>query len=204
MNGEAYRAVCDRLQLPGALPVTPDWSAAPDFLQCLIDVCLEQRPSLILECGSGLTTVVLARCCQLNGYGHVYSLENGADYAAATRAMLAGFDVAQQASVVHAPLETVILDAAEYRWYSRRRLPAGRFDMLVIDGPPGFIQRHSRYPALPLLHDRLADDCAVFLDDAARQDEREIVARWLAGFPAFWHEYLELERGCSILRRRAP
>lgn len=203
MNAGQYRAVCERLQLSQALPVTPDWSAAPDFLQCIIDDCLEQRPSLILECSSGLTTVVLARCCQLNGCGHVYSLENGAEFADATRALLTGFGVAQQATVLHAPLEAVTLDAAEYRWYSTRQLPAGRFDMLVIDGPPGFLQRHSRYPALPLLHDRLADDCTVFLDDAAREDERGIVALWLAGFPAFEHEYLDLERGCSVLRRRA-
>jgi hypothetical protein len=74
--------------------------------------------------------------------------------------------------------------------------------MLVIDGPPGFIQHHSRYPALPLLSERLADGCVIFLDDAARADEQAIVRRWLARFPQLEHHYVASERGCSVLRFR--
>lgn len=201
MNAEPYRSVRDRLDLHKVLPVTPDWSAAPDFLLHIIDHCLAYRPSRILECSSGLTTLALARCCQMNDCGHVYSLENGEEYASASCTALAAFGLEQYASVVPAPLERVTLHDVDYRWYSMPRLPAGGFDMLVIDGPSGFLQRHSRYPALPLLYNRLADDCAVFLDDAVRDDEREIVAMWLDEFPSFEHEYLDLERGCSILRR---
>ena len=200
MPDDPYRSVRDRLALQRALPVTPDWSAAPDFLHRIIDHCLERRPSLVLECSSGLTTLVLARCCQMNSGGHVYSLENGAEFATATGAALAAFGLEQHATIVHAPLEAVTLQATEYNWYSTHQLPAGSIDMLVIDGPPGFIQKHSRYPALPLLYNRLASDCAVFLDDAGRDDEQEIVALWLNEFPCFDHEYSALERGCSILR----
>ncbi|MEW7981969.1 MAG: hypothetical protein G8D28_10950 [gamma proteobacterium symbiont of Phacoides pectinatus] len=73
----------------------------------------------------------------------------------------------------------------------------------MIDGPPGFIQRHSRYPAIPRLLGRLSEDAVVFMDDAARTEEREIVDMWLARCPGLWHEYRALERGCSILRRGA-
>lgn len=201
MNDARYHAVRNRLQLQQALPVTPDWSAAPDFLQRIIDHCLGHKPSIVLECGSGLTTLVLARCCQMHNHGQVYSLENGPAFAAATRAVLAAFGLEQHATVVDAPLEAVSLQGAGYNWYGRRTLPAGSIDMLVIDGPPGFLQRHSRYPALPLLHGQLAADATVFLDDAARGDEQEIVAMWLDAFPCFEHQYLALERGCSILQR---
>lgn len=201
MNADHYRSVRDRLLLHKALPVTPDWSAAPDFLHRIIDHCLENRPSRLLECSSGLTTLALARCCQLNKHGHVYSLEHGAEFAAASCAALAEYGLEKYATVLHAPLEDVNLHAARYSWYSMRQLPAGSFDMLVIDGPPGFLHRHSRYPALPLLYKHLADDCIVLLDDAARQDEKEIVALWLDEFPSLEHEYIDLERGCSILQR---
>ena len=190
--------------LEKALPVTPEWSAAPDFLHCIVDHCLERRPEKIVECSSGLTTLVLARCCQLNNRGHVYSLENGEEFAAATRAVLEESGLEQYATVVYAPLEEVSLHGVEYNWYSRRRLAVDSIEMLVIDGPPGFIQRHSRYPALPLLHERLADDCVVLLDDAAREDERAIVEMWLREFAELSHEYIGLERGCSILRRSSP
>lgn len=102
-----------------------------------------------------------------------------------------------------APLTNHPIKDAGFQWYALYNLPDCRIGMLVIDGPSGFIQRHSRYPALPLLFDRLADDCVIFLDDAARQDEREIVEIWLRQFPRIGHEYLSNERGCSILRTAA-
>lgn len=192
----------DRLGLDQGMPYTRDWSAAPDFLKCIAEHTLAQPPRRIVECSSGLTTLVLARCCELNGAGEVISLENGAEYAQRTRDELARYALDGRARVLDAPLEPVEVDGERFDWYRLQELPAGSIDMLVIDGPPGFIQRQSRFPALPLLHDKLADECTLFLDDAARPDERALVARWLALYPDFEHDYLDLERGCSILRRR--
>jgi hypothetical protein len=200
VTADAYDAIRQRLLLHKPLPVTPDWSAAPDFVDCIIDHCLAQRPLNILECSSGLTTLALARCCQMNNHGHVYSLESGAEYIEMTRTALEAFRLNQFASVIHAPLETVTLNGEPYRWYRLRAVPDTAFDMLVIDGPSGTLHRHSRYPTLPLLKSRLAGDCIVFLDDAARDDEKTIVRMWLDALPQISHEYLNLARGCSILR----
>lgn len=199
---EAYLSLRDRLGLRQGLPYSHNWSAAPDFLKLIVEHALTARPATIVECSSGLTTLMLARCCEMNGDGEVYSLENGAEFAARTRAEIARYGLAGRASVIDAPLTDYSLAGREYRWYALDGLPERSIDMLVIDGPPGFIQRHSRYPALPLLFDKLADGCVVFLDDAARPDERELVDMWLAGFPALEHEYIGTERGCSILRLR--
>ncbi|MDH5711928.1 MAG: class I SAM-dependent methyltransferase, partial [Gammaproteobacteria bacterium] len=79
-------------------------------------------------------------------------------------------------------------------------LPDVPIDILVIDGPPGFLQKNSRYPSLPLLFDRLSESCSVFLDDAARDDERELVAQWLIEYPGLQHAYHDFERGCSVLK----
>jgi len=197
----AYQPLCERLGLDsGDLPYTPDWSAAPDFLQLIVDHALTHKPAVIVECGSGMTTLMLARCCALNGGGHLYSLENGADYAANTRAAVARHGLAQHSSIIHAPLRPYTLDGRDYQWYDVEQLTTGAIDLLIIDGPPGFIQKHSRYPALPLLRERLADDCTVFMDDAARPDERELVGMWLEEVPAARHEYIANERGCAILR----
>lgn len=196
---EACRALCERLGLDRGLAYDRDWSAAPDFLELIADHALTARPATVVECSSGVTTLVLARCCAMNGHGKVYSLENGAGYAARTRAELARYGLAEFATVIDAPLTDCTLDGRPFQWYALDGLPAGAIDMLVIDGPPGFIQRHSRFPALPLLFDRLGEGGRVFLDDAARPDEREIVAMWQRTFPALSHRYLDLERGCSVL-----
>ncbi|MEN8180709.1 MAG: class I SAM-dependent methyltransferase, partial [Pseudomonadota bacterium] len=165
----------------------------------IVDDCLQAKPSLVLECSSGLTSLMLARCCQINGAGRVVSLEDGEEYVGNARAFINRYKLGEVASVIHAPLQKTDVDGAEYLWYATRKIPDQPIDMLVIDGPSGFIQKNSRYPALPMLYPRLADGCRVFLDDAARPDEQEIVAMWQAAYPELEQETIETERGCSIL-----
>lgn len=198
---ESYLYLRDRLDLRQGMPYSRDWSASPDFLKLIVEHALANKPANIVECSSGLTSVMLARCCGLNEGGRLYSLENGPEYAARTREQLARYRL-PQATVLDAPLTRYELNGARYDWYALDELPAAPIELLVIDGPPGFIQRHSRYPALPLLFDRLADGCTIFLDDAARPDEREIVQMWLAQFPSLQHRYIDTERGCSVLTIR--
>lgn len=195
----SYTWLANKLNLTKDLPITPDWSAAADFLQLIVDHSLNTKPTTILECSSGLTSLMLARCCQINQQGQVYSLENGEEYALKTQANIDHHQLTQYATIIHAPLEPYLIRGVDYSWYCINELPQHAIEMLVIDGPPGFIQRHSRYPALPLLFDKLADHCTVFLDDAARKEEQELVAMWLQEYPDTRHEYIETERGCSIL-----
>lgn len=194
-----YRTLSDRLGLRGEVAYDSQWSAAPDFLELIVEHVLGARPETIVECSSGTTTVMLARCCQLNGHGRVYSLENGPEFAAGTRAELARHGLAGHAEVIDARLTGQAVAGREFQWYDLAGLPRRPIDMLVIDGPPGFIQRHSRYPALPLLADRLSAGCVVFMDDAARPDEREIVEAWCREFPEARLHYVDNERGCAIL-----
>ena len=53
-------------------------------------------------------------------------------------------------------------------------------DLLVVDGPPAFAVgfAHARYPALPVLRDRLAPGATVVLDDVERPGEQEVLRRW--------------------------
>lgn len=196
-----YHDLQTRLGFASQLPYTPDWSAAPDFLEIISTHCLEEKPAMIVECSSGLSTLILARCCQINANGQVLSLENGAEFVTATQATLAEFSTEEWATVIHAPLVPTPLDAGNFQWYQLPELPATPIDMLVIDGPSGFLQPLSRYPALPMLYERLATRCTIFFDDAARDDEQEIVRRWLATYPEFKYRYNATERGCSILSR---
>jgi len=197
---ESYHYIRDRLNLRQGLPYTRDWSANPDFLKLIAEHCLQNKPLNILECSSGLSSLILARCCQTNQRGHLLSLENGADYAAASQQHLQQYTLAEQANVIHAPLIKYTLNNKDYQWYDTSQINDEKINMLVIDGPPGFIQKHSRYPALPLLYKKLAKDCVIFMDDAARDEEKEIVEMWLNEFTDLEHEYIKLMRGCSVLR----
>jgi len=203
MSVDQYSEIVQRLDLNKGIPYTPDWSAAPDFIQLIVDYALTEKPQIIVECSSGLTTLVLARCCQINGAGELYSLENGPEYASKTRSYFDRYGLDDYATVIDAPLEKVEVNGTEYLWYGTGELINGLVDqginMLVIDGPPGFIQNNSRYPALPILFNKLADGCTLFLDDAARDDEQELVESWLSEYPQSDYQYIDVDRGCAIL-----
>ena len=196
-----YQILEKTLGLDKALPVTEKWSAAADFLKIISDYCLENKPETIVECSSGTSSLVLSQCCKLNQYGHVYSLENGEEFVNQTRHQLDDFSLSEYGDVIFAPLKMVVLNDDNFQWYDLENLPELEIDLLIIDGPPGFIQKYSRYPALPLLSKQLAKDCVVFLDDAARDDEQEMVRRWLKTYPEFQSDYIANERGCCVLKR---
>lgn len=198
---EAYRPLLDRLGLGLDVSCDPDWSAAPDFLELISEHVLHTRPKTIVECSTGLSTLVLAKSCALAGQGHVFSLENGPEYAVNSRRELARHGLQTYATVLDAPLAEQSIDGATYLWYALGDVPDRAIDMLVIDGPPGLLQKHARYPALPRLYERLSGTSFIFMDDAARPDERSIVAMWLARFPNLRHEYVDNARGCAVLQQ---
>jgi len=200
-----YQSLEKKLGFAEPLPVDENWAAAEDFLHAVSDYCLQEKPEVIVECSSGISSLVLSRCCQINQRGHVYSLENGAEFVKKTQQQLNSYSLDGFCDVVYAPLVDIVIDDEKYEWYDLKTLteikPEIKIDLLVIDGPPGFLQKNSRYPALPQLMDKLASACTVFLDDAAREDEQNIVALWLEQYPEFQFEYIDNERGCSILKR---
>ena len=120
---ERYRTLLEQLDLGEGVPFSPNWSADVDFLQLLADYCRQARPSLIVECSSGLSTLVLARSCQINGHGRVISLEDGIEFVTRTRAYLDLYALAPFAEVIHAPLHDLELNGTRYAWYTLPRLP---------------------------------------------------------------------------------
>ncbi len=197
---EAILGLGEALGLNQGLPYTRHWSAAPDFLALLVEHLRRERPAVIVECGSGLSTLILARVCAIDGRGLVWSLEHAPNCAAQTRDALARYGLARVANVLDAPLRRYRLDGEAYDWYDLIGLPSRAIDLLVVDGPPGSLGPLARYPALPLLRARLAPGCTIFLDDADRPDERAIVARWCAECPDLMLNRPATERGCAVLR----
>ena len=59
-------------------------------------------------------------------------------------------------------------------------LDAEPVDLLVVDGPPADTADKvlARYPALPVVHPRLAPGATVVLDDVERPGEQEVLTRW--------------------------
>ncbi len=200
---EALQGLYVSLGLQRALPSTRGWAASPDFLQELAAYALDERPGCVVECSSGTSTLVLARCMQINGKGKVHSLEHDPVYAKRTRRQLELHGLAEWAAVIDAPLLTQTFGSREQPWYDSSGLASLQsIDMVVIDGPPQAIGDAARYPAGPVLFPRLAPGAAVFLDDAMRPGERKALQLWAEEFPQLEILSLPCEKGAAMLRYR--
>lgn len=201
---EALHGLYVSLGLRRALPLTRGWAASPDFLQELAAHALDEKPCCVVECSSGISTLVLARCMQINGAGRVYSLEHDPAYARRTRRQLQLHGLAEWAVVIDAPLLPQTFGTrGPQPWYDCSGLaPELAIDMVVIDGPPQAIADQARYPAGPALFPRMAPGATVFLDDAARPAERAALQRWAEEFPELEIRSLPCEKGAAVLRYR--
>lgn len=198
---DSLRVTAD-LGLKRSLPAMRDWAAGPDFLLEAIYHVKTEVPAVIVECGSGVSTIVLARCVQRNGIGHVYSFEHLPDHAERIRQELAEQGLTEFATVLTTPLIEHAINNDRWLWYDFESLPQRNIDLLVIDGPPGNTCRLARYPAGPLMFKYLSPCAAVFLDDAHRSDECEILKRWSKEFPVYEQQVRATRRGCAVLKKK--
>lgn len=150
------------------------------------------RPGLVVEAGSGATTVVLADYATRTG-AKVVSLEHDGRYLARTADLLAQHRLGGVVDLRHAPLSTVDTPDGPAPWYDTV-LPDG-IGMALVDGPPGTVGRQG---ALYALWPHLADGAHVWLDDADRPGEQAALSRWARHLPVRIR-LLPLPRGLAVV-----
>jgi predicted O-methyltransferase YrrM len=186
------------------LPATRGWAASPDLLVVLVDLVKTGRPSLVVECGSGVSTLWLAlamRRFEING--RIIALDHDPVFGGQTRDFLARHDLRDLAEVRDAPLESFSLEGETYSWYATGAWEdLTGIDLLFVDGPPATTGHQARYPALPLLSGSLSPAATVVLDDLVVPDMQKVLQRWLDAYPEFSSELLPLEKHAAVLRRR--
>ena len=174
-------ALLDRLGLPyDALPYLGSWKADTGLLTLLVDHILGHRPRLVVEFGTGASTLVLARAMQQAGGGTLISFDQHADFVDSTRQWLADYGL--EADLRAAPLARSP-DGWPGLWYDHGPLPKG-IDLMLIDGPPWSVHPLTRGAAASLF-DHVAPGGTVMLDDAARPGERFVARRWRRMRPDF-------------------
>lgn len=147
------------------------WSASDEYLLgCLRFAHDCQGP--ILECGSGLTTILLGVVAQRTG-NTVWALEHDPMWYERVNRYIKKFDI-RSVRLCFSPLE----DFGDFCWYSAplHQMPE-KFVMVVCDGPPGHT-RGGRYGLLPIMKQKLEPGATILLDDAGREQEKAIAIRW--------------------------
>lgn len=179
--------------LPYPLPFGGDYALTGDAAAVLVRQIALLRPRIVVECGSGVSTVLVAKLLKDHGGGRIYSLDHDPEWAAVTRKFLSAAGLDDHATVLDAPLVPQVVEGREFRWYRLPEVIEGLeyIDLLIVDGPPQSIDAQGvpRYPALPKLLDKLSPTAEIFVDDALRPKEQEMVRQWTTRFPD-WHALL--------------
>ena len=149
----------------------PAWSAQGEYLRACVSHALA-APGPVLECGSGLSTLVLGVIAQRTGQVHL-ALEHSTAWAEKVRHYLDRYRITA-AEVTTAALR----DYGSFAWYDPplAAMPA-RFALVICDGPPGDT-KGGRHGLVPVLGDKLRPGCVILVDDGARPAEQAIAARW--------------------------
>ena len=147
------------------------WSALDEYLAaCIQNALVTTGP--ILECGSGLSTLVVGAIAKQRGIEH-WVLEHSPEWAAKLQRDLDRYQIAS-AKLCIAPLKNY----GDFDWYDAplASLP-DRFGLVICDGPP-YWNKGGRFGLVQMLRPRLPAGCVILLDDGARQEERVIAQQW--------------------------
>lgn len=186
------------------IPASRVWAASPDLLLFLVGLVERERPKLIVEAGSGLSSLWFGVALRKFGIdGRVIALEHDEQFAEQTRGHLHRNGLSGLVEVRTAELEPYELDGRTFSWYARKAWDdLEGIDLLFVDGPPTDTGQHARYPAYPLLGERMSPTGVVVLDDMVREDEQQVLARWLEQHPDLVDERVRLEKHAALVRRQ--
>lgn len=161
------------------------WSLGPGTISYLQNEIRRRRPSLIFEFGSGISTVCLAQfMADLHGPDaglRVVSVDQSAQFAQQTRALLERSGLSSLASVVHAPLEEQQISGVTTTCYALPEaldevIGSRQADLIVIDGPAA--EEGARFGTIPLVHRYASPNARFVMDDAMRDGELAIAIDW--------------------------
>jgi len=166
------------------------WSASDDFLAACIRHALHVDGP-ILECGSGLSTILVGHIANQRGVDH-WALEHSTIWAMKTQSCLDEFNI-DSVSLCVKPLA----DYSNYSWYDPplESMPE-RFALVICDGPPG--NTRGGRSGLVSMSDRLKTGSVILLDDA----EREITESWISKLNAS-SEFFDCDNSYIKLQIRA-
>jgi hypothetical protein len=182
-----YQKVFSLIQVDRAMRghpvIRPDngWSIGLDALNWILSELQNIKNPRMLEFGCGRSTVILASVLAHHG-GSLDSIEQDQGYLLQAKSELENAGLDEFVTMTHAPLGECGGEGDETS-YDINCLPEGRFDVILVDGPPTATHPFGRHAPLSWALSRVTEDGVVFLDDADRANERNCLARLQDEFP---------------------
>jgi predicted O-methyltransferase YrrM len=139
------------------------------LLYTLLRIVTETPCANILELGAGQSSLLLDALKQIRPDIGVTSVETDSSWAE-----IIGARVSHE--VIYSPVTRRSIRGADAQAYSDLSpLGSRKFDVVLVDGPPGAEKHRSRWASLEILVDHLAPEFVVVFDDAERSGEQETI-----------------------------
>lgn len=213
-------------ELPSINLERHSWPISPDFALYLIALIETHPYDLIIEFGSGISTVIIARTLAKMAPARTgkppvafLSFDHLERYYQQTLAQLQQAGLADRVQLAHTPLRDWLAPNGQtYAYYecntalaaqAAKQDLAGLRVLVVVDGPPAATGPHARYPAGPLILQHFGGATIdLLLDDYIRDDEKQIAQLWQADIAAAGYSVTkteqQLEKDACLLAIRPP
>jgi predicted O-methyltransferase YrrM len=147
------------------------FSAQADYLRTCIEYALKTNAN-VLECGSGLSTIIVGLIVQKRSL-RLISLEHNGTWGTKVKAVIEKLGL-NNVYVHVKPLK----DYGAFRWYDMdgAQLPPS-VGIVICDGPPAQTPG-GRYGLVPVVGTLLRSGTAILMDDTIREEERMIIEKW--------------------------
>ncbi|MDD2882982.1 MAG: hypothetical protein PHQ58_21430 [Rhodoferax sp.] len=212
-------------ELPNINTERHTWPISPDFAIYLIQLLETNDYDVIIEFGSGLSTVIVAKTLakmterrQPKPPVALLSFDHLERYYQQTLAQLTQAGLANAVQLELAPLQPYTApNGNTYPYYTcqaalaalaDKHPPKGLRVLVLVDGPPAATGPHARYPAAPtVLAAFIGAQIDFLLDDYIRDDEKEIAALWQAELTASQIKHttteIKLAKDACLIRTQA-
>lgn len=153
------------------------YSALNDFVAACVSYALKSKGP-VLECGSGLTTLILGGIAKQLGY-EVWAMEHKSKWARRIRSYLDHFGM-NNVRLCSSPLRQY----ESFDWYDPPlAIMPRQFELVVCDGPPGRT-RGGRSGLSGVMGEHMGPGTLILLDDAQRRGEIRAADLWTRRFKA--------------------
>lgn len=158
-------------------------SLQPFALVFVLNEILLNKRKRIIECGTGISTLLMARLARLHNIDLVIdTIDEDEEWLTIIYDLIEKEDLAKYVNFIHAP----ILSNDGTYWYDEQsinnKLKNEKIDMILIDGPKTFDNKIIRYNAVKYFRKKFSNNYIIILDDANRKGEKEIINRWKKEF----------------------
>lgn len=149
----------------------------------LNEICKElalSKPQSLLEFGSGLSTLVIAKLFENNLDFKIISIEHDLDWINFMNGIIVENGLTN-IEIIHSKLIEAKYEAFNGLWYDLDLEKLPLFDVILVDGPPCNAKNrpYSRFFSINAIKSKLKSGGYIYLDDADRPGEKKIIHDWV-------------------------